>query len=363
MVIPDTKIAEVQTFISRLFSLETEEEALRFICPAIAEIVHADFYAIYLFPNILSKKPLFYTNNSTEYLETYRKHLGYHDIFTHEMISGGNKPVHFRELVTPAFYEKSFFLNECDKIRGKKTRDGCYIPFIVNGFPAGYIGFGRYEDHPYNYSVDELKLLYFLVSFIPPAFEQILTGPPPDADAALLNGYGKVVSAGSRMKSFLKAVFGGTYWEHPCMDPGENGSVFKSAFDDMMFRRRFLGRREICLGRKDFEQTISFRLFNTSDSPVREYFPGKPQLSINIKIVGFDTGYLDLDSSFRQYSISSREQELIRLLYRGLSNANIAAELQISEATVKHHLYNIYNKTGVDSRTQLIFLLTGGKDI
>lgn len=48
--------------------------------------------------------------------------------------------------------------------------------------------------------------------------------------------------------------------------------------------------------------------------------------------------------------LSGRESEILLLAARGLSNRGISDELHISEATVKRHLANIYEKMGVSSR-------------
>ncbi len=48
--------------------------------------------------------------------------------------------------------------------------------------------------------------------------------------------------------------------------------------------------------------------------------------------------------------LSGREQETLLLAARGLSNRRIARALHISEATVKRHLANVYEKMGVGSR-------------
>ena len=48
--------------------------------------------------------------------------------------------------------------------------------------------------------------------------------------------------------------------------------------------------------------------------------------------------------------LSGREQEILLLAARGLSNRRISEALHISEATVKRHLANIYEKMGVGSR-------------
>lgn len=48
--------------------------------------------------------------------------------------------------------------------------------------------------------------------------------------------------------------------------------------------------------------------------------------------------------------LSDREQEIVVLVQKGLSNKLIADSLFISEHTVKTHLKNIYRKTGVSNR-------------
>ena len=48
--------------------------------------------------------------------------------------------------------------------------------------------------------------------------------------------------------------------------------------------------------------------------------------------------------------LSARELEILLLVARGLSNAQIASSLHLAEATVKRHLANVYIKMGVHSR-------------
>ena len=45
---------------------------------------------------------------------------------------------------------------------------------------------------------------------------------------------------------------------------------------------------------------------------------------------------------------------MVILAARGLSNPRIAEELYISEATVKRHLANVYEKIGVGSRNEAV---------
>jgi DNA-binding NarL/FixJ family response regulator len=52
--------------------------------------------------------------------------------------------------------------------------------------------------------------------------------------------------------------------------------------------------------------------------------------------------------------LSKRQKLLIIMLDRGLSNRDIAAELNISEHTVKVHLWRLFRRLGVKSRTQTL---------
>jgi len=52
--------------------------------------------------------------------------------------------------------------------------------------------------------------------------------------------------------------------------------------------------------------------------------------------------------------LSKRQKQLIIMLDRGLGNREIAAELDISEHTVKVHLWRLFRRLGVKSRTQTL---------
>lgn len=53
-------------------------------------------------------------------------------------------------------------------------------------------------------------------------------------------------------------------------------------------------------------------------------------------------------------ALSPRERQVLELMTEGLGNAGIAAQLRISEKTVRNHATNLFEKLGVRSRSQAI---------
>jgi DNA-binding NarL/FixJ family response regulator len=67
-------------------------------------------------------------------------------------------------------------------------------------------------------------------------------------------------------------------------------------------------------------------------------------------VVGMPPSMLEESVEGPEGVLSARELEILLLAARGLPNGRIASALRISQATVKRHLANVYQKMGVQSR-------------
>ena len=92
-------------------------------------------------------------------------------------------------------------------------------------------------------------------------------------------------------------------------------------------------------------------------------------LAINITSIVFAARYFFIETPtimdrieisaifLKKYGITSREKEVIELLLAGLSIKEIGGKLDRSFKTINNHIYNIYQKTGVSSKLELLNLI------
>lgn len=71
-------------------------------------------------------------------------------------------------------------------------------------------------------------------------------------------------------------------------------------------------------------------------------------------IVDRGPGFILNEAALNRLNLSKRELEVLQLMAQGLSNKEIAERLFVSLSTIKTHANNLFEKMGVERRTQAI---------
>ena len=72
---------------------------------------------------------------------------------------------------------------------------------------------------------------------------------------------------------------------------------------------------------------------------------------------GLDGGKMTIKAATLQYSLTKREETILRLLLAGEANDQICEELCISVNTLKKHVLNLYRKLGIRNRVQMFKMI------
>ncbi|MGB9680433.1 MAG: response regulator [Thermoanaerobacteraceae bacterium] len=83
---------------------------------------------------------------------------------------------------------------------------------------------------------------------------------------------------------------------------------------------------------------------------IRLIHEGKNAIDFNL----IDTVLEEIRKPNKKNILSKREQQIVKLIFEGLSNNEISEKLFISESTVKMHVHKIMEKLGVTSRTLIV---------
>ncbi|MGZ4199601.1 MAG: response regulator [Thermoleophilia bacterium] len=144
----------------------------------------------------------------------------------------------------------------------------------------------------------------------------------------------RILASGSRAKVLMLTTFDLNEYVYEALRAGASGFLLKDTPAEQLAE----GVRVVARGEALLAPSVTRRLldeFARSDAGAAEAPPAPAP--------GID-------------ELTSRELEVFRLLARGLSNAEIAAELVVSETTVKTHVARVLMKLGVRDRVQAVVL-------
>ena len=134
------------------------------------------------------------------------------------------------------------------------------------------------------------------------------------------------------------------------------------AAEELRDRLRARYRSELTLLLRDHLQSLGDKPDISTTISLLTGQRGEP---FYLHVMPLDSGGSDVAISVRElgtaigafstrYRLSKREAEVVELVLLGYRNRDIAATLGASPATIKKHLTHVFDKVGVDTRTQLI---------
>jgi DNA-binding CsgD family transcriptional regulator len=135
----------------------------------------------------------------------------------------------------------------------------------------------------------------------------------------------------------------------------EDCLALKTRFEIGGSKVGLVSRRIACVNETDCSRVDSKIFTDPFESMRKAYF--LISISGPSKIAANSEGWIR-----KEYNLTKRELEVIHYLSQGLTNQQIADKLFLSLFTVITHLKNIYQKVGVQNRTELVFHLQDALD-
>ncbi|MEU6946134.1 response regulator transcription factor [Streptomyces sp. NPDC046316] len=138
----------------------------------------------------------------------------------------------------------------------------------------------------------------------------------------------RAISAESDCRTVMLTTFDSDAYVYEALHAGASGFLLKDVRrDDLVHAVRVVARGDSLLA-----PSVARRLVEEYTRPARRAPRPDPRLG----------------------GLTARERETLLLLARGLSNAEIAAELVVSDHTVKTHVGNVLAKLGLRDRIQAV---------
>ena len=138
----------------------------------------------------------------------------------------------------------------------------------------------------------------------------------------------RIVASGSAARILVLTTFDADEYVYAALRAGASGFLLK----DVRPRELVEGIRLVAGGNALLGPTVTRRLLDRFVEPERKTQNNAEAIS----------------------TLTSREEEIMRLLASGLSNSELADRLVVSEATVKSHVSNVLRKLGVRDRVQAV---------
>ena len=361
MTVSPEQSKRIHDLINTVYAPDSGMEKIETLLSDVSAILEVEYNGIHLLPNRLVTETFGAGNNPEDFIQAYSSELFFHD-FLFQTIECSRSSVQISSLLSPEIKKHDFFYNECQKIR--PAGDGWYLPVTDGVVIAGCAAFCRAGRDPPLCTENDNEVMNFLFPLLMegirraclPMMNRAAAWSSDIIGTAYLDGCGSVVDRNDRAGWILRELFGERYREQPQLSLSRNGEIFQNRVVRFLSGEPHPDNGEFIL--YTTEGRVVCRLHLLEAPAYRRYFLGAPQVLLTLDLQEKMGDAPEDDSVYVRLGLTDRETEVSSLLRAGHSNAEIGRLLGITEATVKRHLYNTFNKAGADSRTQLVYLLS-----
>ena len=369
MLIQNKTIPLLREFLQLAFRDPYSENQFRKKSSLVSQLTDSHYLSVLFFSNRHSPDIQYNSNNETRYRELYRKTLLHSDFILERMTATGNTTC------LSSFKSDEYLQNRdfCARaIENRPISDICYVPLMIHGYLAGYIAVSRAgtdekisrllhlntpDRRNRMFSPNDVSLIRFLAGIMIRSYSSVLERFQPDPETAFLDASGTILLAGDIMRETLRETFGISGWQRPLEGRGMNSAAFRCTFSNFISMPLMTNHNTLTVTSGAKRHTM--RLMYLEDFTLRRHFPNEPVVCMKLDSANAQRSEeISRNGKLCEYyKFSSRETEVVNLVYRGHTNQEIAEILNLSLPTVKHHVASLFEKTGVHSRAQLFFAL------
>jgi len=354
LYIPEYKIPGLRSIIHSCFTDKFDASRVQSIADAMASLIDAHYFAVLLFPNRFVSRPLFISNNPPDFMGVYAPLIP-KDFLIRNLVHS-HRITLLHELADWGFQQSDEFCIEVQRIR--PISDVIYVPIKLSGCLAGYWALGRAGLDNLIFSKNDVDIFQFAAGFLTESFKRSLKPKIAPESSAYLDAFGHVVSAGTQARVAFNDLFGKQHSGYPSHGLGAVHQDFAQRFTQFLNCRINPSSPSFTLVKENRTYSLTLSFLETATFRIR--IPSQAQIEVRISRACKNTtaeNLLDFPLMKNRFALSNRECAIVGGIYKGFTNKDIGNYLGIEESTVKHHMYHIYEKAGVRSRTQLILNL------
>lgn len=332
------------------------EETLHFHLELYRDIFELEFLGVILFNPFNKSQNIVIENNPVDYNQLYFQELAKYDYLADAMIKKMN-PVMLNNysITTP---DEKFYYHESQKSR--PFGDACYVPILYDNTFTGF--FGLVKSHgSRDFTIKDFSILNRISKYFNNSLKHTIT-----------ENYRQSISHNTGNDIYLGHLFINTEKEVITGMTYEVFSLIRHFFPQNTTTRESIQLESITdrnfyLFLKNSLPSFSFKNDCLDCTIYKDNFYTDNSQVVHNFITGYSV-YLTslinrdslLDIRVQDFLFTDREKAIVQCILSGFSNSDISVKLGISPETVKKHLYNVFQKAGVRSRTQLVFKVMGG---